>query len=236
MLDRVSPAQGQEPLAAGVPASVHSPTSSILYSQFRGPFALNLAETEEEKKAREDEEKKSNFKKVQEKAEREETARKKAEQERDALLKEKAEREAQEKKAAEAKLAEEKKFEELAQQKDAEAKAKGDEAAKEKARADALEQKVKAFEDQQEAELQEILKKIPDDKKPPLDASDPVSKRLQQAKYAFQLLNLKPDDPVGAGTRHKPDQSKKDRYQELLKKPFRTPEESGELAELSGQV
>src|SRR5207248_3245371 len=135
-------------------------------------------------------------------------------------------REEADKKAAEAKLAEEGKLKELADAKTKEAEAKSAEAAAEKKRADDLAVKVKAFEDQQEAELLEVLKDIPEDQKPPLDATDPASKRLQQAKHTRQLLGLKQDDPVGAGARHKNELGKKSRYQELLKKPRRTEDET----------
>src|SRR5574343_550959 len=217
LTDGVSPTQGQESLASHVTAPVPSDHSSrpILFSQFRGPFPMNMAETEEEKKKREDDEKKSNFDKVREKAEREEKARKAAEAERDALLKDKQDREAKDKAAAETKLKEQQEFQKLAEQKEAEAKAKGDEAAKEKARAEAAEAKVKAFEDQQEAELKTIIESLPKDKLPPLDPSDPVSKRLSQAKYAQTLLETK-KGPVGAGVRHDPKGG--DRRKELREK------------------
>jgi hypothetical protein len=237
LTDGVSPAQGHEPIASHVTAhapSVHS--SPILFSQFRGPFPMNMSETEEERIARENKEKQTNFDKVREKAEREEAARKVVEAERDKLLKEKADRDAADKAAADAKLKEQNDFKALADQKEAEAKAKSDEAAAEKARADGLQAKVKAFEDAQEAELAEILKTIPDDKKPrlALDTSKPVAERLELAKYAKSLI--KPDGPLGGGNRKTPNPDKQSRLKELLAKPRRTEEESAELAALSGET
>lgn len=109
------------------------------------------------------------------------------------------------------------------------------EAKAEKARADAAEQKVKDFEDQQEAELAEFLKGIPDDKKPKLDPSDPVAKRLDLVKYAFSLLSSGPKPAVGGGARNDP-QEKGDRLAELCKlekeRPL-TSDEAFELMELS---
>lgn len=229
----VSPTQGQESLAkpSVKAAPAHSYHSPILYSQFRGPFVYN--ETDEERKKREeDETKKSNFDKVREKAEREEAARKVAEAELEKFRQEKADREAKEKKAADEKLLQDKKFEELAAQREAEAKANADAAAAANKRADDLQAKVKAFEDQQEAELAEIVKAIPEDKRPPLDSVDPVSKRLQQAKYALSLISsAKP--PIGGGLR--PEKSTNARKEELLKKGINrlSPEENLELMEMS---
>jgi uncharacterized membrane protein YqiK len=216
--------------------STHS-SKPVLFSQFRGPFAFNMAETDEERQKREeaerqaneDEEKKSNFKKVQE-------AREAAEARAAEAEKKLREREEADRKAAEAKLADEKKFEELAQQREAEAKAKADEAAREKARADAAEAKVKTFEDAQEAELVEILKGIPDEKKPPLDDTDPVSKRLAQAKYAKSLLESGKKPAVGAGVRKEVDASAQDRLTELTRKPRRTPAETQEMLRLNEEL
>lgn len=171
----VSPSQGHGSLAPlsviqhPVPSSHHSSKRPTLFSQFRGPFVFNETDEErqkreeEERKKVEDEEKKSNFRKVQE-------AREAAEARAEEAERKLREREESDRKAEEAKLTEEKRFEELAKTKEAEANAKADEAAREKARADAAEAKVKAFEDQQEAELAEILKGIPEEKKPPLRA------------------------------------------------------------------
>lgn len=238
----VSPKQGHASLAtpsvktAPVPFLHHS-SHPILISQFRGPHIYNMAETdeerlkreEEERKAKEDEEKKSNFKKVQE-------AREAAEARAAEAEKKLREREEADKKAEEEKLRQNSQFEQLAKDKEAEAQAKTDEAAREKARADAAEAKVKAFEDQQEAELVEILKGIPEDKKPPLDDSDPVSKRLAQARYAQSLLDSGPKPPVGGG--HRKGGGNADRLKELReaeKTRLLTEDETWEMMSLSGE-
>lgn len=231
--DGVSPVQGHEPIA-GRASQRHPILSSIapyLTSQYRGLLAFNMAETPEEKAAREakeakekeDNDKKDNFKKVKEKAES-------LEAERDQLLKEKKEREEADRKAAEKKLADEKQFEELAKTKDAEATKAKEEAAAEKKRADDLQAKVKEHDDEQEAELVEILKTIPEDKKPPLDPADPVAKRLKQAKHVQSLLSEgKP--PIGGGARN--DKKGTERLEELKKKDKNrlTADEAMELME-----
>lgn len=234
----VSPAQGQEPLASPsvTKASDHSLHRSrpVLFSQFRGPFVYNMAETEEERlkreeaerKAKEDEEKKSNFQKVKEAREAAEARATEAERK----LKERVDAD---KKAAEEKLAAEKRFEELAQQREAEAAQARAEAAAEKAKREAAEAKVKEIEDQQEAELAELLKTIPEDKRPPLDASDPVAKRLAQVKYVISLLgSAKPEKPIGGGIRNQPEGGP-ERKQQLLNKPT-SPTEAFELMGMSG--
>lgn len=238
MIKDVSPAQGHAPLAPSrvTRSPAPSPTGSMktLFSQFRGPFVYNETDEErrkreeEEQKKKDDEQKQSNFRKVQE-------AREAAEARVKQLEEEKSQREEADRKAADAKLTEEKKFEELAKAKEAEAAAKGAEADAERKRADDLAAKVKAFEDQQEAELTELLKTIPDDKKPPLDQSDPVSKRIQQAKYAASLLGTKKPDPINGPPRKQGDQTKEDRLAELKKKGYgrMTADEAMELAELS---
>lgn len=238
----VSPKQGHASLAApGVTTAPahslhHSSYRPTLFSQFRGPFLYNetdderLKREEAERQAKDDEEKKSNFKKVQE-------AREAAEARAAEAEKKLREREEADRKAAEAKMAEEKRFEELAKQKEAEAADKAAEAAREKARADDLAAKVKAFEDQQEAELADILKGIPDEKKPPLDPSDPASKRLAQARYAQSLLDTGPKPPVGAGARNGTGDGK-DRLkslQDAQKTRPLTEEETWELMSLGGE-
>lgn len=231
----VSPTQGHESLAkpSVKAAQAHSYHSPILYSQFQGPFPMNMAETDEERKKREeDEAKQSNFKKVQMAREEAEALAKAEKARADEAERKLRDREAADKKAADEKLLQDKKFEELAAQREAEAKAKSDEAAAEKKRADDLQAKVKAFEDQQEAELAEIVKAIPADKMPPLDSTDPVAKRLQQAKYALSLISTsKPQ--IGAGVR--PDKSSNARKDELLKKGLNrlSSEETLELMEMS---
>lgn len=203
-------------------------------SQFRGPFIYN--ETEEERKKREeDEEKRSNFQKVKERAEREEAARKAAEAERDQLLQEKKEREEAERKAAEAKLSEEKKFEELARQKEEEAKAKAAEAEEARKRAESAESRLKEIETQQEAELTALLEEIPEAKRPPLDPSDPVAKRLSQVKWVKSQLVPETKGPVGAGARST-DKTKADRLKELVKKPRRTDAERQEMLALDKEL
>ena len=97
------------------------------------------------------------------------------------------------------------------------------------------EAKVKAFEDQQEAELKTILESLPKDKLPPLDSADPISKRLQQAKYAQSLLIAGKKGQIGAGVKHDPKGA--DRRTELREKSKKEPlseEEAMELVELSG--
>lgn len=236
--DRVSPAQGHEPIArqSVIPAPVHSiHRSTPLTSRYSGLLAYNMAETPEEKAAREekerkekeDAEKQDNFKKVKD-------AREKAEKERDEALKKLKEREDADRKAAEQKLADEKKFEELAKTKEAEANKAKEEAAAEKKRADELSAKVKAHEDEQEKELAEIMKAIPDDKKPELDPADPVAKRLKQAKHVLSLISTE-KPPIGGGARNNPNAAT--RKEELLKKGLNalTAEESMELMELTSE-
>ncbi|MDQ3232462.1 MAG: hypothetical protein M3Q07_11620, partial [Pseudobdellovibrionaceae bacterium] len=174
-----------------------------------------MAETDEEKatreeaerKQKEDEDKKSNFKKVQEDREAQKARADAAE----AKLRE---REEADKKAAEAKLTEEKKFEELATSSKAEAEAAKAEATAAKAEAETANAKLKKIEDQQEAELTKILETIPEDKRPPLDETDSVDKRLAQVRYAQSLLDLGPKPAAGAGVR-KGETTDKGRYQEL---------------------
>lgn len=232
----VSPAQGYEPIAkpSVTAAPVHSLHRSrpVLFSQYRGPLAFNMAETDEERKAREDKEKQTNFDKVREKAEREEEARKKAEARAEEAEKKLKEREAKEKQAEEDKLKQNQEFEKLAKDKEAEANAKAEEAQREKSRADALEAKVKAFEDEQQKELDALLKDIPEEKHPPLDPADPVAKRLSQVKHVKSLLDAEnPKPPIGTRPHNNTETS--DRREELKKKNLNslTPEESLELLE-----
>jgi len=182
-----------------------------------------------------DDEKRSNFKKVKDRAEREEEGRKKAEAERDTLLKEKADREAADKVAQEKKLAEEKRYQELAEKKQAEAEAATKALEDEKRKSQELQAQVKAIEDQQEAELTKLLEEIPEDKRPPLDTSDPVKKRLEQVKYAHSLL-ASPKSPVGAGARNTTSAAAS-RKEELLKKNVNllTKAETAELMGMTGE-
>jgi hypothetical protein len=214
----------------------HSSKRPTLFSQFRGPFVFNetdeerLKREEDERKKKEDEEKKSNFQKVKE-------AREKAEAERDALLKEKAEREAADKKAAEAKLSEEKKFEELANQREKEVADAKAETAAAKAEADKANARLKEIADQQEKDLTALLDTIPEDKRPPLDPSDPVEKRLKQVQYAHTFLGTEPKPAVGAGAR-KGDGDSKDRIKALndaQKIRHLTDEEAFEMMSLGGE-
>ncbi len=242
--DGVSPTQGNESLATPSvkTASAHSVHGSIprLYSQYRGPVILNMADggaDDEEILDTDDEatkKRKSNFKKVKEAREREKKRADDAEAEAAALRQEKAEREAADKAAADAKLAEQGKLKELADAKQKEAEEKAADAAREKARADAAEAEVKTFRDAQEAELQELLKTIPQDKQPPLDASDSVVKRLQQVKYAKSLLDTGAKPPVGGGAKKggevPPD------VKELLGKPPGNADDAFTLMELSGKT
>lgn len=237
--DRVSPAQGHEPLARrGVPAApAPSVTRSpILFSRYRGPFALNLAETEEERKAREeaerkkkeDDDKQSNFRKVQE-------AREAADARAEAAEKKLREREEADKKAAEAKLAEEKKFEELAAQREAETKAASAEAAKEKAGREAAEKELAEFKAAQQKDLDDLLAALPEDarKALPIDDSMTVPQRLKIVKHAKTMLDAKEPDPVGGGVRKGTSADQKTRLKELIKKPRLTEEEQAELAAMS---
>ena len=230
----VSPRQGHDALVPPnvIPAS--APSHLPLFSQFKGPFVYN--ETDEERQKREEEEKKrTNFDKVREKAEREEAARKEAEAERDALRKEKADREAADRKAQEERLAQDKKWEELAAQREAEAKAEAEKARLANEKLTTAEKRLKEIEDAQEAELAELLKTFPEGKQPPLDAADPVAKRLQHAKYAKSLIATDPDDPVGVGAQGEKGKMQ-DRLKELIKKPRRTEAESAEMARLDQEL
>lgn len=234
----VSQGQGHGSLAAPSVTtahahSVHHSKRPILFSQFRGPPVLNMAETEEERLKREEDEKnQSNFKKVQEAREREAEARKKAEAERDTLLKEKEEREERDRKAEEQKLADEKRFEELAKQKEAEAKAKADEAAAERTKRESAEAELAEFKKAQQDELDALLKQIPEEKRPPLSDSMTVPDRLKIVRHTMSMLGqVKP--PVGAGFTPPPKEG--NRRSELLKKGINnlSPDEALELAGLS---
>lgn len=236
----VSPTQGHESIATPsvntAPALYTHSSRPVLFSQYKGPRIYNMAETDEERqkreeaerKAKEDEEKRSNFQKVKE-------AREKAEAERDALLKEKAEREAADKKALEDKLAAENKFEELAASREKEANDAKAEAAAARAEADQAKAKLKEIEEKQEEELKTLLASIPEDKRPPLDATDHVSKRLSQVRYVLTLLGKEPKPAVGTTpSRGDPSGDKAARLKELKAKPHLTTDESFEMLELQG--
>jgi len=245
MPKHVSLSQGQDSIATPSVKAAHVPSihSSTLFSQYRGPHIYNETEEarkereEAERKKKEDDDKRSNFDKVRERAEREEAARKEAEAKLAALEQEKRDREAADRKAAEAKLEEEKQFETLAKQREAEAKQKTEEAATERARADAAEAKVKAFEDAQEAELTGLLETIPEEKRPPLDPTDAVSKRLQQVKYAKSLIDEKtpPKPPVGGQPPKGAKADAQTRLSELQAKANPTADEVFEMMELAGE-
>jgi|GEM_PF-5685534 len=234
----VSLTPGHESIAkpsvtAAIAPSRHS-SSPILFSQYRGPHIFNMAETDEERKKREederkkaeDDEKKSNFQKVKE-------AREEAEKRATAAEAKLKEIEDAEKKKQEQELKDKEQFKTLADQKEKEAseeKAKADAATK---RAEDAEAKLQKIAEEQEKELTALLETIPKEKQPPLDPTDPVEKRLSHVKYAATLLNI-PKPPVGAPL-PKTQLDSKTRLQELLdiqkKRPL-TEEESEEMMSL----
>lgn len=236
----VSPTQGQESIAT--PSVTTAPVLSthrsrpVLFSRYSGPLIYNMAETDEERikreederKKKDEEDKKSNFKKVQEAREAAETRAAEAERK----LKE---REDADKKAADAKLLEDKKYEELAVQREKEATDAKAEAEAAKAEANAAKAKLKEVEDQQETEFNALLETIPEDKRPPLDATDSVAKRLSQVRYVLTLLGKEPKPPVGhTPPKGDPSGDKASRIKELKAKPYLSSDESFEMLELQG--
>lgn len=188
----------------------------------------DILETDDE----ETKKRKSNFKRVKEAREKEKDRADAAEAEAAKLRKEKEERDEADRLAGLKKLEEEGNLKALADAKQKEAEEKGAEAAREKDRADKAEARAKEYEDAQEEELKGLLEQIPEEKRPPLDPADPVSKRLKQVKHAMSLLESGPKPAVGGGVRKGQEQA--DRLAELKKKNFNqlTEDEAAELVEL----
>lgn len=232
----VSPIQGQESIVPASRVSANDAHSShrsksrpILYSQFRGPkIVCELTDEEKaeaERKKVEDEEKKSNFKRVQEDREAQKARADAAEQKL-------REREEADKKAADAKLAEEKRYEELAKQKEQEAAAKAAEASTERAAREKAEAELAEFKKAQHEELDALVAGIPEADRPPLPETIPVPERLKIVKHTLTLLG-KAKRPVGGA--HKASDTSVGRKAELLKKGINalSADEALELAGLS---
>ncbi|WP_146118966.1 hypothetical protein [Blastopirellula marina] len=104
----------------------------------------------------------------------------------------------------------------------------------EKAKSEAAQKELDEIENDRKAELETLLKDIPEDKKPPLDDSMTTKKKLEMVRYSHSLLNTGPKPPVG-GQKPKSeggDENAK-RLKELRSKPHLTDAEAAEEMELS---